>query len=187
MEPRIFISRSRERSESFVEIVKSCSQSVFCESLIDFSIIQSAGLPNNGWLFFYSQTGVDFFLKQHAISEIESKGLKVAAFGPKTGKYLSEMALKPNFVGTGESDSTANKFLQEVEAKKVCFIKGTSSKDSLRPLFINDMDISEIEVYNNQAKSQIDIPVSDILVFTSPLNLETYYKHYPALPTSTLR
>lgn len=179
MRPTIFISRDNRRSEVFTKIVQNASNHITCESLLDFSVIESTGLPKHGWLFFYSQTGVDFFLKQHSLDEVSASSLKIAAFGPKTSLYLKDQGIQVDFIGTGEANATSALFLLEDDLTSVCFIKGKNSKESLRALLEGIPKISTIDIYDNKGKQHMDIPLSDILVFTSPLNLETYYKHYP--------
>lgn len=179
MRPSIFISRSAKRSKSFLDKVDEVCRSVVCESLIDFSLIEAHRLPEKGWLFFYSQTGIDFFLKQHSVDDIKDQGLSVGVFGPKSAEHLMDLGLTANFIGTGESSSTAAAFLKEALLSNVCFVKGSTSRDSLRPYLAPYVDTSDIEVYHNAAKTTFDIPKTDILVFTSPLNLETYCGQYP--------
>lgn len=178
MKPSIFISRDRKRSKAFIEIIEDHAARIICESLLNFSLLKSTGLPKDGWIFFYSQTGVDFFLKQHSPAEVLANKLMIASFGPKTGKFLVDKGLTPNFIGTGEAKSTAALFLKFDDISNVCFIKGRHSKESLTPLLEDAATLSSINVYDNSSKEHLDIPTSDILVFTSPLNLETYYSHY---------
>jgi len=142
-------------------------------------MIRSNGLPDNGWLFFYSQTGIDFFLRQHPPTQVISQGLKVATFGPKTARFAQDQGMRIDFIGTGEAMTTAKIFLKESDLSHVCFIKGRNSKEAMKPLIENFSEISSMDVYDNIGKDQIDVPLSDILVFTSPLNLETYFTHYP--------
>lgn len=179
MQPTIFISREEIRAQAFVDVVQNVAKRITCTSLIDFSIVYSSRLPAQGWLFFYSQTGVDFFLQQYNLDRLRSGNLKIAAFGPKTGQHLIDQGLRVNFIGTGVAQSTADNFLLKNKPSRVCLIKGTTSKDSLRPLIENQTEVSSLIVYNNSGKKSLSLSPSDILVFTSPLNLETYYQHYP--------
>jgi len=178
MLPSIFISRSKHRTQEFVKALKDCSGNIFSESLIDFSLIPSTGLPDSGWLFFYSQTGVDFFIKQHDWNEIAAISLKIGVFGPKTGLYLRSKGYNVDFIGTGEAQSTATLFLKN-DVQRVCYIKGSSSKDSLSALLGDQVSQTSINVYHNKPRAEFNIPKTDILVFTSPLNLETYFNRYP--------
>ena len=183
MQPTIFISREESRSQTFVDVVQNSAERITCASLIEFSIVHSTGMPDQGWLFFYSQTGVDFFLKQYSLNEIRSKKLKIAVFGPQSGQYLSEQGIPADFIGTGIATSTANSFSLKNKPSRVCFVKGSTSKDSLKPLLEDQTEVTSLVVYNNTSKKHLDIPTTDILVFTSPLNLETYYSHYPITPS----
>ncbi len=179
MRPSVFISRSEKRSKTFLDRVKGITEQVLCESLIDFSIVNAGALPDNGWLFFYSQTGVDLFLRQYSSHEVIARNLKVAAFGPKTGEYILDHNLHLDFIGTGEATSTGRAFLGEGNMSHVCFIKGMTSKNSLYPILEGHADLSTLVVYDNIGKTQLDVKQTDILVFTSPLNLKTYHLHKP--------
>ena len=178
MHPTVFISRDKNRAQAFTDIINNASSEIICESLLEFNEVTSAGLPDDGWLFFYSQTGVDYFLRQHSKDALESRKLKIASFGPKTGQHLIDHGLSVDFIGSGEARSTATTFLEDQKPLRVCFVKGTTSKDSIKPLVEESVETSSMVVYDNQSKTFLNFPQANILVFTSPLNLETYFNHY---------
>jgi len=176
--PSVFISRSKERAASFISAVQPFSSRIIAESLIDFKPIKGGSLPNTDWLFFYSQTGADHFFRQYSILEIHKNGFKIATFGKKTGAYIQERYHAVEFIGDGVANSTAEQFVQEHQSESVCIVRGLSSVNSLFHVLSPICQLEELIVYENTPKTSVAIDKTDIVVFTSPMNLETYFEKY---------
>lgn len=175
MKPSVFISRSADRAAAFIYKVSGHVSDIVTESLIDFKTIKADTIPNTEWLFFYSQTGADHFFQQHNPKDLIALEVKIGAFGEKTGKYINDRYLKVNYTGDGVTAHTADEFLLHHQPDSVCIVRGRQSINSLYPTLRSKCTVSEMIVYDNSPKSNIDIQKTNILVFTSPMNLQAYF------------
>ncbi len=146
--------------------------------IYNMSLIKFSPLPYNDlkadWIFFYSKTAVKYFLEQNG----EIKARKVATFGAATAKYLSDKyAITVNFIGTGERQNVAKKFKAIIGDSTCLYIVGKNSIRSIQILLKNKCN-KEIIVYNNVPKTDFNVPIPDIAVFTSPMAVSTYYKKF---------
>lgn len=146
------------------------------ESLLDFEPVAFKTLPVTDWLFFYSQQGVFHFFEQW---KGEPLWKNLAAFGPKTGSMLREKGHCVAFTGDGVAENTAKAFLLVGRQSKVTFVRANHSRKSLQQLLENECLISDLVVYNNKPRNSFEIPFCDILIFTSPLNVSSYFTQNP--------
>ncbi len=146
------------------------------ESLLDFEPVAFKALPVTDWLFFYSQQGVYHFFEQWKGAPLWKN---LAAFGPKTGSMLREKGHCVSFTGDGVAENTARGFLLVGRQTKVTFIRANHSRKSLQQLLENDCLISDLVVYNNEPRNSLEIPFCNMLIFTSPLNVSSYFNQNP--------
>jgi len=175
MMPSVFISRSEERAAAFIKAVQPFASRIIAKSLIDFKTIQADTVPDSEWLFFYSQTGADHFFNQHGKEDIAKKNIQVAAFGEKTGAYIQERYHTVDFIGNGTTETTASNFLSTYQPESVCIVRGKTSVNSLHAILHPKCALSEMIVYENSPLTNLSIDRTEILVFTSPMNLESYF------------
>ena len=86
---------------------------------------------------------------------------------------------KVSFAGNGVAEDTAKAFSMLCRHEKVLFVRAKNSRKSLQDQLKDICEINDLVVYDNQPKSQINIPTCDLLLFTSPLNARSYYQVYP--------
>lgn len=171
---RVFISRKLKESSPIKMLGDQIE--ILDESLLDFEPVPFKTLPVTDWLFFYSQQGVYHFFEQWK-GELLWKN--VAAFGPKTGNMLREMGHYVAFTGDGVAKNTARAFLLVGRQSKVTFVRANHSRKSLQQLLEKECLISDLVVYNNKPRNSFEIPFCDILIFTSPLNVSSYFSQNP--------
>lgn len=144
-------------------------------SLLQFETIHFEALPDSEWIFFYSQKGVFHFFDQ--ADRMDIVGRKIAAFGPKTAHALNDFDLSANFIGTGYADQTAPAFLLIAKGETVIFPRARTSRKSMQKALGKKIIAIDLVVYDNIPKENVQIPLCDVLIFTSPLNAKTYF-HY---------
>ena len=144
------------------------------QTLLEFTTIPIRNFVTSAWLFFYSQQGVIHFLNQ----KMPLPDQKIAAFGPKTAQRASDLGLELAFIGNGKALPSAIALKLLVREDTLCFVRAKNSRQSVQNFFRKHNNISEIVVYDNVAKSNFEVPRSDILIFTSPLNAKTYFSKY---------
>lgn len=189
---RIFISRKLEPSSAFAKMLDDELYEIHDKSLVEFSLLPFKKTPQTDWTFFYSKQGIRFFFEnidsnayltstRMRSPRMPSKRTnpKYAAFGAASAKYLKETQnIDAHFVGSGEAVATSKAFLEKAKGRKVLFVRGTNSRQSVQELIGSDLDAEELIAYDNQPKKKFKIPACDFLVFTSPMNAQAYYKRY---------
>ena len=168
---RIFISRSLKPSSPIRQVIGQ-------NQLTDQSLIQFSKLdfdtPEADWIFFYSRNGVKFFFQN---GNYELYPFLWACMNKGTADELSHYVTDTSFVGSGTPEEIAESFKQHIDSgQKVCFIRANNSKDSIMKLLV-DHDHFSIPVYDNVPVENVPDQEFDILIFTSPLNAEVWFRH----------
>ncbi len=175
---KIFISRELAPDSIFTQILTPTGAEIVGYSLIDLSEIPIEKLPNTDWLFFYSKNAIDYFAK---CAKKQILNYKIACLGEATAAKLADYQTQADFIGTGQADTTAADLIQAVKNESICFIQAQNSLQSVEKLTENELNSSKLIIYQNIKKTEFENPQADILVFTSPLNVEAYAEKYPIL------
>ena len=135
---------------------------------MDSSIFQ-----NVDWIFFNSKNGVEYFF---ALEPQLKPDIKIGVIGRGSATALREFGREADFIGeTSDTTRVARKFASLVEGKTVLF---PQSKDSLRTIQngLNQAITKTIDLplYETEAEKNVEIFYSDILIFTSPSNVDSF-------------
>ncbi|WCL82944.1 uroporphyrinogen-III synthase [Saprospira sp. CCB-QB6] len=173
---KIFISRELTEQSDFRRLLAGKAEPIGY-SLLEFQATAFGWPKDTDCYFFYSPRGLRYALSQWK-KPWEQLPL-LAALGPATAAVLQEFGLSADFIGSGRPAPTALAFKEWLDQKSVCFFRAEKSKRSIQQLLKGEILAKERIVYSNQPKIQFADSQADILVFTSPLNAETYLKAYP--------
>ena len=177
---KIFISRYLAAESPFLLNLANWQAEIIGFSLVDFVEIKIEKLPVADWLFFYSKTAVDFFIKQF---QNQIYNYKIACLGEATAAHLNFCyQIHADFIGSGEAKSSAQNLLKLLKEEKICFVQAQNSLQSVSQIIDNQLDSSVLVIYDNIKKNDFENPNADVLVFTSPLNVEAYFDKYALLP-----
>lgn len=170
----ILITRHLTETSCFKQQLEATGFRVYGQSLIEFTPVPFKSPPMTDWLFFYSRNGIKFFGESGGFNT--TNAAKIATIGQSTATYLTEKyPLKATFVGTGHPKTTASLFLEVARQQSVLFPRARHSRQSVQQLVSRDVKVYDLVVYNNQKVYLKNLPIADILVFTSPLNVEAYF------------
>jgi len=128
---------------------------------------------NVDWIFFNSKNGVEYFF---ALDPQLKPDIKIGVIGRGSETALREFGREADFVGeTSDTTRVARKFARLVEGKTVLF---PQSKDSLRTIQ-NGLDPNltktiDLPLYETEAEKNVDIFYFDIIIFTSPSNVDSF-------------
>mgnify|MGYP001071406330 CR=1 FL=1 len=174
---RIFISRAIGESDYFKRYLSHFKHEVYATSLLEFSSVTLNGMPQTDWVFFSSKNGVKYFVAKY---KDKMQHLQLAVIGSGTQKALEQHGLSPHFVGTDSDDvaTIAQQFATLAEGKKVLFPQAEQSMQTIQKTLGKRIHSINLVVYKNKIVKQFDIPPCDILVFTSPMNLQAYCNKY---------
>lgn len=170
---RIFISRYVYSNSP---LLQNASYELFAKSLIKFESKKVETFPDADWYFFYSRNGVYFGLRQLTDRTLLDN-IKIATMGKGTALQYEQMqGAKPQFIGSGDADNVSSAFIKVAQGKKVVFIRAVNSIKSIQENLKYDLDTHELITYNNFINPRADIPETDIAIFTSPMNVDAYFK-----------
>lgn len=176
---KVFISREIASDNPLRYSLEEKGYRVNGQSLITFKSVPFTQYPASDWIFFYSSRAASFFkegLKKSGQKWPQSP--KLAAMGEGTAKWLNENQSPPAFVGTGQPKKTAEAFLQLAAGQKVLFPRANASLQSIQTLLGRQINALDLVVYHNSPKRDFPLPIADILVFTSPMNVQAYFHRF---------
>lgn len=144
------------------------------KSLIKISQVTFDDFPKTDWIFFTSKNGVKHFFAQNPKITPETK---FAAISKGTANALKQLEIKPNFVGSKLLTKEIGKeFARIAKGQKVLFPLAQKSMRTIQTELIGIADFFELVVYENKPLENFEKINSEILVFTSPSNVESFLK-----------
>ncbi len=177
MKHTVFITRNLNTDSIFFYELTEVGFEVFGESLIKFELIPFDNFPKTDWIFFYSKNAVRYF--ENGLSENDKKfifkNIKLATIGEGTAKITKEILKKCDFIGDGNPKFTSESFLKIAKNQSVLFPRAENSRQSIQKLLTRKIQSFDFIVYKNQPRKDFELPDFEVLVFTSPMNVETYF------------
>lgn len=179
----IFISRKLTQSSVFKKDLEAAGFQIHDQSLIRFTPVAFDTVPKTDWIFFYSKNAVKFFFAGFPIAigtDADHRSLKHrrwACIGKATAKALKKHIDQIDFIGNGNTLETSADFLEVAADQSVLFPRAEHSRKTIQQLLKNKIKDRDLIVYKNVPKSRVQVPNCDLLVFTSPMNVLTYFKH----------
>lgn len=168
---KIFISRNLGDVSVFSDLLSQYAE-IVDRSLIRFEAIPLSDPLKQQILFFYSKNSIDFYFNQYSAK----KDQLYAVMGTASAKHLFyKIQRRADFIGVQDLSATAAAFNTYAQGRKVCFVGANHSNDSIRKLIGNTENFDFAAVYNNEPIKNIEIESCDIYVFTSPLNVHTFF------------
>lgn len=158
-------------------IRKFCARNnikLFDWSLLKFTPVSFETIPEADWIFFYSQNGIRFFLDQLKDQEL-IRPYKIGCYGRSSANYFSTMTGIPcDFIGTGLVPETSSQYFNIVGQEKTLFIQARQSRASMQARIGDLINHTELIVYNNEINTEVELVSAGTLIFTSPLNVQSY-------------
>jgi len=171
---RIFITRDLTENSIFKNTLEKQGFTIVGKSLISFTATDFGIKEIPDWVFFYSKNGVRFLLEK--VEPTFLNQLKIATIGEGTAAFLQAQNIQPDFIGNGKPTETAQQFLKVAAGQKVLFPRARNSKKSIQQLLEKEIEVLDLIVYHNEPKKEVKIDDFDVLVFTSPLNVNVCLK-----------
>ena len=182
MRARVFITRLVDTDSVFVGKLTVLGFQVIGASLVDFQPAPVLPVPAHDWCFFYSSRAVDFYFKRPLANLKTPIERQVRARYGVMGEGTEETALKylnkVDFVGDGRPKVVADRLLEKAFDQRILFPQARNSRRSIEKHVGDQAWCLPYVVYNNVPLKNFQLPPSDVLVFTSPLNVEAYFGRY---------
>lgn len=184
---RVFISRDISPDDSLAKALAVHGHSARGWSLVEFEAVPFGRIPIADWVFFYSKNAVKFFFQNIDSERLALPSVSWAAMGDGTAMALEKkLGREPDFVGDGDPIGTASQFLAKARGQKVLFPKARNSRESIARLLGSSLVGIDLVVYDNRPVEKIHLLEDDVLVFTSPMNAETYFSKHKQRPSQRL-
>jgi hydroxymethylbilane synthase len=168
----VFITRDVKPWDLFSRVLKDNGYAVDGRSLIDIVSIPFDEIPVTPWIFFSSKHAVKHFFDQ----EPKLGNVKFAAVGKGTSDMLRRYDKKADFIGySTDTKLTGKQFAAAVGSSLVLFPQAKGSMRTIQQQF-RQGQVIDLIVYETLKKNETPIEKTDIVVFTSPSNVEAFFE-----------
>jgi len=176
---KVFISRELSANSYFRKAIEKHDIEIEARSLIRtvpvITKLDNYILRNVDWVFFTSKNAVEYFF------QLEPQLPKKVKFGVMGSGSEDMLRRKGHFVEyTGEGidpEDVAYEFAKLANGKTVLFPSAENSLRSIQHGLSEDTKIIDLPVYETLLEEEVKVSAAEILVFTSPSNVEAYFAH----------
>jgi hydroxymethylbilane synthase len=169
----VFITRNATKFDLFSKSMQANGLAVFSRALIDIRSIPLQTVPRTDWIFFSSKNAVKHFFSQKP----ELGNPKYGCVGKSTAEALRRFGKKPDFIGySTDTRMTGKQFAATVGSASVLFPQAKESMQSIQLQFSNRNQVINLPIYETLKHNDFKIPETDVIVFTSPSNVEAFFE-----------
>lgn len=179
----VFISRNGKKDDFFKRCLEAHGYRVFAQSLIEIKSVPIRKPIKADWIFFSSKNAVKYFFESTtlSLSPVSGEGSsfpKIAAVGKATAEEIRKFGKRAEFIGSSDDTRmTGKKFSALVGHKTVLFPQAKESMKTIQ-LQMSGAKVIDLVVYETLKRGELGMECSkfEVLVFTSPSNVETYFE-----------
>ena len=178
----VFITRDLPESSYFRKALKKHNIELEGRSLIrTFPTINKLDpyiLRHVDWIFFSSKNAIEYFFK---LSPETGKKTKFGVLGRASEEVLRRYGRVPDFNGEEEGIDTADIAIQFAHAANGSTVLFPGAKDSLRTVqqaMSATTKVIDLPVYETVVEERVEPTMAEVLIFTSPSNVEAYFKDH---------
>lgn len=173
----VFISRQVSENSYFRKALAKHQIDIEARSLIKtfpiVHVLDSFNVKNIDWIFFSSRNGVEYFFN---LKPSLSKKVKFGVVGRGSEDSLRKFGHLADFVGeNGDINEVAKEFAELVCDQTVMFPRAQDSLLTIQKSLNNTTKIVDLPIYETVIEENIDRSAAEILIFTSPSNVEAYF------------
>ncbi|MFD0942018.1 hydroxymethylbilane synthase [Pedobacter boryungensis] len=174
---KVFISREIGEHSYFRKALEKHNIEIDGRSLIRtfpiVNILDPFYLKNIDWIFFSSRNGVEYFFK---LNPSLSKKVKFGVVGRGSEDTLRKFGHLADFVGeSGDIKEVADEFARLVDRQTVLFPRAQDSLLSIQKSLGETTKIVDLPIYETVVSDDIDGTTAEVLIFTSPSNVDAYF------------
>lgn len=181
----VFITRAQTPDSEFSRLLREQGWQVSGQSLVTLEALPFDAVPDCEWIFFASKNAIHFFFEQVSKQDIPLPAVQWAALGDATAEALGKYVETIHFKGNGEPEHSAMAFQAitfTAPLVRVLFPAARHSMRSIASYLDNRFQAIHLEVYDNHPIACPPQRSDEVLVFTSPMNAQTYFSHHLLLP-----
>jgi hydroxymethylbilane synthase len=170
----VLITRDLKENSFFKNILEGNGYKVSGISFIETKRINITNVPQTDWIFFASSNAVSHFFEQNF--ELKSK-IKFGVIGKSTEQELKKHNRNAAFVGSiADTKVVGKKFAKTVGNETVLFPQAKGGLRTIQQQFEDASKLTDLVVYETVKKENVNLPNAEILVFTSPSNVESFFE-----------
>ncbi len=174
---KVFISREIGEHNYFRKSLEKHNIEIEGRSLIRtfpiVNVLDPFYLKNIDWVFFSSRNAVEYFFK---LKPYLSKKIKYGVVGRGSEDALRKYGELADYVGeSGDIKEVAEGFAALVDGQTVLFPRAQDSLLSIQKSLKEDTKVVDLPIYETVVEDDIDRTSADILIFTSPSNVDAYF------------
>ncbi len=167
----VFITRDIRENDFFSRSLIANGYTVSGRAFIEFKPIPFGKLPAAEWLFFSSKHAVTYFFDQKP----EIGNIRIGAIAKSTAEAIRTFGRRADFIGVSTDTRLVGKqFANLVKSGQALFPQAKESMRTIQQQFVNKTQVIDLPVYETIHKPVEGIPESDIMLFTSPSNVEAF-------------
>lgn len=167
----VFITRDIREDDFFSRVLKANGYQPSGRAFIEFKSIPTGRFRATEWIFFSSKHAVKYFFEQKP--DIGTS--KIGVIGKSTATTVREYGKRADFIGySTDTRMTGKQFASLVKSGTVLFPQAKDSLRTVQQQFVNKHQVIDLPVYETINKPVEGIPDTDILLFTSPSNVEAF-------------
>jgi len=174
---KVFISREIGEHSYFRRALEKNNIEIEGRSLIRtfpiVNVLDPFYLKHIDWIFFSSRNGVEYFFK---LKPVLPKNVKFGVVGRGSEDALRKYGYLADYVGeSGDISEVAEDFAVLVKGQTVLFPRAQDSLLSIQKSLAADTKVVDLPIYETVIEEDIDQTYADVLIFTSPSNVEAYF------------
>lgn len=174
---KVFISRELPASSYFRRVLEKHDIEVEARSLIRtvpvMTILNAHILQNVDWVFFTSKNAVEYFFQ---LKPQFTRPVKFGVMGSGSEDMLRRNGHFANYVGeSGDTAEVAGEFAKLANGSTILFPGAENPMRSIHRGLSAETKIIDLPVYETLLEENIEGTTAEILVFTSPSNVEAYF------------
>ncbi len=176
---KIFISRELQPDSALLHLLVPYNWAIEARTLLQLQGIPFALPSAQDWIFFSSKNGVAFFFQALRKQQWPVPTVRWACIGSATAEALKQQGITPNFVGTGDPDTTAVLFKPVAQGQKILFAGASHARATLHLAVQQFAQTTLLPVYDNRPIPEPAASDAEVLIFTSPMNASSYFGKNP--------
>lgn len=170
----VLITRDLTDDSYFKNSLETNGYKVHGVSFIETKKVSINTVTACDWVFFASSTAVDFFFQQNP--ELKSK-TKFGVIGKSTEQALKKFNKNAAFVGSvNDTQVVGKKFAKTVGTETVLFPQAKGGLRTIQQQFTDSSKLTDLPVYETVKKENFSLPEAQVLVFTSPSNVTSFFE-----------
>ncbi len=174
---KVFISRDISEHSYFRKALNKHKIEIEARSLIrtvpTITILDPYILRNLDWIFFSSKNAVEYFFK---LNPVLSKKIKFGVMGSGSEDMLRRKGYFADYTGAGINPAEVGTgFAKTANGSTVLFPSAEGSLRTIQQALSTDTKVIDLPVYETILVDDVERSAAEILVFTSPSNVEAYF------------